>query len=902
MNSLLAMVLTNGGSDDGNSGQSLKRLGTVPEEIPDEPLDMTLSHPPPGNLESCSPKRIPFRRTIQSNYGREPEVDGTSEPVSQDTSEPGGFNQPIIVETGVHQPVRAKTDVSDSCKGAIVKTTKDPPHSDYTECLSGSEPVSTGISSKGHSTGMHIDRIPTGLILTTVTVDEDIEAMCVQGIEEPFHRMETEETDERGEEERDTSLKNNDIANTHSPIVFDTPLISNTDTAKTERVGGMREEKDNKGKIEESLVPLPLHPSVWHLRAERTGQERVWPWEAGQERREEEKGGKEEQVEVLDLSLPKKKRSGSKERRCGRFMGDAESSLLMEVDEVEGDGDRDIVEEDDGDDEEDSILRMDGADTFEGTLLSPSFFSTSVFSSFSSLDCDSENLLLIDDQGIPYTLTPDGHKVPQIDSSKSHDPPSDRRMVQSNSKELEENGVSDITTLGDTHLSQSLVNTPYTHNVISENPSAASSTKPSQNTELLKTTDLLKNVELLKNTEPPKVLEPDVKAINGACAVVSQVSGSATPIQILTNPSTNTPILLLPSSSSSSKLPSASQSKPEVNSSLLTYSLPLSLTQNSPVTSRPMFLLLSALPSSSGQSFSTSSPIAVINPSIGRISQITASSSSVGLSLSSGQINTLVSSLSSNHPHPVIRLTPNNPPMILSGVNNGSNPPTILTSPTVPSPTLTKHAVAKSETATLSSASHSQTDPNPSHPNPDLVTLSTDQTQTEHTQPSFVKKTSSPPLPHTQSPSLTFDPSDQPSPGAAAQSPAPESEPTSHNLGLEPLPLDDHLYFSSTAPPSPPLAPISNSGDLDPLDPLSPASSPSGPRRVLYCPLCSRVFYYLSDLERHSITHSQSKPHVCQQCGKAFKRSSHLQVTSAILYMHGLIVVWWFRGMTLQSI
>uniref|UniRef100_A0A4W6D495 C2H2-type domain-containing protein n=1 Tax=Lates calcarifer TaxID=8187 RepID=A0A4W6D495_LATCA len=130
--------------------------------------------------------------------------------------------------------------------------------------------------------------------------------------------------------------------------------------------------------------------------------------------------GTEEQTEPLDLSLPKKRES--RERRCGRFLDDSgcETSLIMEVDEYEGEGDRDIVEEDD-DDEEDSVLRMDGTDTLEDSLLSPSFFSTSVFTSLSSIDCDTENLLLIDDQGIPYTLSPDGLKVPQVDASTSED-------------------------------------------------------------------------------------------------------------------------------------------------------------------------------------------------------------------------------------------------------------------------------------------------------------------------------------------------------------------------------------------------------------------------------------------------------------------------------------------------
>uniref|UniRef100_A0A8C3GA68 C2H2-type domain-containing protein n=1 Tax=Cyclopterus lumpus TaxID=8103 RepID=A0A8C3GA68_CYCLU len=85
----------------------------------------------------------------------------------------------------------------------------------------------------------------------------------------------------------------------------------------------------------------------------------------------------------------------------------------MEVDEYEGEGDRDIVEEDNDTEGEVSVLRMDATDTLEDSLLSPAFFSTSVFTSLSSIDCDTSNLLLIDDEGIPYTLNPDGLKVPQ---------------------------------------------------------------------------------------------------------------------------------------------------------------------------------------------------------------------------------------------------------------------------------------------------------------------------------------------------------------------------------------------------------------------------------------------------------------------------------------------------------
>ncbi|XP_075771308.1 uncharacterized protein LOC142823789 [Pelodiscus sinensis] len=55
-----------------------------------------------------------------------------------------------------------------------------------------------------------------------------------------------------------------------------------------------------------------------------------------------------------------------------------------------------------------------------------------------------------------------------------------------------------------------------------------------------------------------------------------------------------------------------------------------------------------------------------------------------------------------------------------------------------------------------------------------------------------------------------------------------------------------------------------------------PAVAPP-PRRVHCCPVCRRAFLYLSDLERHRISHSEHKPHLCRACGKAFKRASHLQ-------------------------
>lgn len=47
-------------------------------------------------------------------------------------------------------------------------------------------------------------------------------------------------------------------------------------------------------------------------------------------------------------------------------------------------------------------------------------------------------------------------------------------------------------------------------------------------------------------------------------------------------------------------------------------------------------------------------------------------------------------------------------------------------------------------------------------------------------------------------------------------------------------------------------------------------------KKCYSCPVCSRVFEYMSYLQRHIITHSEVKPFECNTCGKAFKRASHL--------------------------
>uniref|UniRef100_A0A8C0AI75 Zinc finger protein 581 n=1 Tax=Bos mutus grunniens TaxID=30521 RepID=A0A8C0AI75_BOSMU len=64
-----------------------------------------------------------------------------------------------------------------------------------------------------------------------------------------------------------------------------------------------------------------------------------------------------------------------------------------------------------------------------------------------------------------------------------------------------------------------------------------------------------------------------------------------------------------------------------------------------------------------------------------------------------------------------------------------------------------------------------------------------------------------------------------------------------------------------------------------PLEEEPRGSGPDGAsaqKKCYSCPVCSRVFEYMSYLQRHSITHSEVKPFECDTCGKAFKRASHL--------------------------
>ncbi|KAM4580815.1 uncharacterized protein PAE49_005525 isoform 1-T4 [Odontesthes bonariensis] len=822
MDSQLASVLTSGSLEVQNGSQCGEGSGPVTEEFLD-PKDKISSSTKPGSLKSCPVKAVvTIRQDAQSINGKKPEEGGTSKPASQETSKIGGFRQPITVKTGVpglrRQPIRIKIVVPPRCKRPItnsaISLTKDCVRSRF----KGPVLVSAGaVITERNRSQIHISAVKNEGQIMEVTCKKTEETKA-----ESFHETESEKGEQRSKDREVLDVK---ILHMDGS---ETSFISSTNSVKVLSHRGIKEESTER-EIEQD-VPLILQEIK--LKSFETFDE----------------GEMEEQTEPLDLSLPKKRES--RERRCGRLLDDfgCEGPLIMEVDEYEGDGDRDMVEEDD---DEDSQLYLSGTNLPEESLLSPSFFSTSVLTSLSSVDCDTENLLLIDDQGIPYTLSPDGLKVPQVNASTSQGGLSD----QANAAEIEDTGSAHLATLADVSLSLSLDNalkapSDYLY------PSTAHATDlSSQGIDETKAPEIF--TSLMTNSDSSGAAESNARAVEEADTVLSSSSGMSLqtqPLQILASPTANAPLLLLSPSSSS-----------QLSSAPVGLSLPLS----SPGASTPMFLLLSSVPTSPGDSTSTSTPIAFLDPSTGQLSQITAASAPVSLSLSSGQVSALGSTLPMLS-HPVIRLSPNNPPVILSGVNNMTSGP-VLTSLAVPSSTIAPQDDHRSTAPLI------QTQISYSESNPGSEAISAEEASSENNKP-LTFAASSP-----QPQSAAYDPLAQPTSEAEAQSPASDTKCDSSDLHSEHLPLDDHLYFSSmAAPPSPPMGPILPSGkldSLDPLDPLSPAESPTalGARRVLCCQLCPRIFFYLSDLERHAITHSQKKPHVCQQCGKAFKRSSHLQ-------------------------
>ncbi|ELK23881.1 Zinc finger protein 581 [Myotis davidii] len=101
--------------------------------------------------------------------------------------------------------------------------------------------------------------------------------------------------------------------------------------------------------------------------------------------------------------------------------------------------------------------------------------------------------------------------------------------------------------------------------------------------------------------------------------------------------------------------------------------------------------------------------------------------------------------------------------------------------------------------------------------------------------------------------------SPEPGPSSSAGCPPPSSPPRpNHYLLIDTQGVPYTVLVEEEAPRQP-----------------GPAGT-SAQKKCYSCPVCSRVFEYMSYLQRHSITHSEVKPFACDTCGKAFKRTSHL--------------------------
>ncbi|KAJ8287848.1 hypothetical protein COCON_G00005070 [Conger conger] len=514
------------------------------------------------------------------------------------------------------------------------------------------------------------------------------------------------------------------------------------------------------------------------------------------------------QEEVLDLSLSRKGGRSNTVCRKGGFEEGIETSLLMEVDE--------IVQQEVAEDEEDAEIgsrERQAAIGFDLPNGEAPFSSSSAPPSPSaspSVDPSLADLLLIDNQGVPYTLTPDGQKVFQVELPKPHKAFSVRPRPKSKQVKPKDSTVS------------AALSNQVLPNALPCQPSGATPSclippaSPGSSDDSKTASSSGAKSSSLAAPQPPTLLD---------------LEPQSQPIRILANSATTSPILLLPSS----QLSSLSPSKPNTNSGLMALSLPVSLTQNS--TSTPLLLVISPL--TPGSAPSTSSPILTV-PSSVSLSQTT-SPSAVSLPLYSVQTN-LESSFPTNPAVPVLNPESFTLFPAISGNSNQCTPssPSVSSSTGGPIPDLSsKEIIPKLSPNRLMK----------SDPASDTKSSSITETQIECAQSPILASLSPKEIPPYEiRHSLKTSP-----PSASAN----------------PFSADDQSYPISGTPPPETIFPTNHPKNLN--------LSPNCPRRILYCQFCPRAFYYLSDLERHSITHSQSKPHVCPLCSKAFKRSSHLE-------------------------
>ncbi|XP_051999566.1 zinc finger protein 236-like [Xyrauchen texanus] len=535
--------------------------------------------------------------------------------------------------------------------------------------------------------------------------------------------------------------------------------------------------------------------------------------------------------EVLDLSLPKKKER-IKESLCEWIVDpDYEGSLHMEVDEIENEPQHIEVEQED-DNENPWIPSISDAHTYvpqhwDGHLSSPSLASlpTPMYTNIAS---DPMDTLLIDDQGIPYKLTPDGQKVLQIDDIQHTEGLYEKTNLSQRQAEDKPYSITDVQDIAD-------------------------SKQKTQPNPLYANMSLVEASHVVPNVESKSPLSSVVLAKPSILPAMSDLP--SVPIQIVANTTgSNTPILLLPPS----QLQSLSSPASKGNPGLITLSLPVPLSQSTQ--SSPTFLVLSSPQVSSTQSSS----------SLGKLSQIS-SNSTVALPLATCPLD-LGSTICSPPSFLSISTVSSATTTDISGPINPSNLPVSPTSSTASSSTCT--VTSTSPTKQFYSDAYSD-QPVPTSFREALLRLAVSAEKKNEIQPQSIE---------THSVSTPSSCSEATKPDSSAtvhkieincdkQCPATETGSTSVDQtdSIGAMSTKDLSHLSSTSPlhPASPVFPINHPKNQD--------SQALGPRRILYCQYCSRVFYYLSDLERHSITHSQNKPHVCQLCGKAFKRSSHLE-------------------------